>query len=50
MFHGEHTTSKRKIILNATEAIKTGQIASILPVPVKETTQTTAGSKHCWGE
>jgi len=47
MFHGEHTTSKRKVIWNATEAINTGKNARILPVPVKVTTQTTAGSKHC---
>jgi hypothetical protein len=42
----ELTTSKRKIIWNATEAINTGQIARILPVPIEVTTETTAGSKH----
>jgi len=37
---------QRKMIWNVTESIKTGQIARILPVPIKVTTQTTAGSKH----
>jgi len=37
---------QREIVWNATEAINTGQIARILPVPIKVTTQTTTGSKH----
>jgi hypothetical protein len=35
VFHGEHTTSREKL---HSMAINTGQIARILPVPIKVTT------------